>query len=674
MTLTQLESLRHPTGGLASPDEFVSLAAGALNAVLTVTDGDLDVATSSVDLGNVVRFEDDAPTATLALQGGATVVVDESLGQNGAPETEGGASGLGRVTVLGTTLFTSTAITGQDNEGATTVFSLSIVGAGATGLFSTDNQAITLFDAGGGLIQGRYGAANTVAFTITINAANGDVTLTQLESLRHPTGGLASPDEFVSLAAGALNAVLTVTDGDLDVATSSVDLGNVVRFEDDAPTATLALQGGVTVVVDESLGQNGAPETEGGASGLGRVTVLGTTLFTSTAITGQDNEGATTVFSLSIVGAGATGLFSTDNQAITLFDAGGGLIQGRYGAANTVAFTITINAANGDVTLTQLESLRHPTGGLASPDEFVSLAAGALNAVLTVTDGDLDVATSSVDLGNVVRFEDDAPTATLALQGGVTVVVDESLGQNGAPETEGGASGLGRVTVLGTTLFTSTAITGQDNEGATTVFSLSIVGAGATGLFSTDNQAITLFDAGGGLIQGRYGAANTVAFTITINAANGDVTLTQLESLRHPTGGLASPDEFVSLAAGALNAVLTVTDGDLDVATSSVDLGNVVRFEDDAPTATLALQGGVTVVVDESLGQNGAPETEGGASGLGRVTVLGTTLFTSTAITGQDNEGATTVFSLSIVGAGATGLFSTDNQAITLFDAGGGLI
>ena len=117
MTLTQLESLRHPTGGLASPDEFVSLAAGALNAVLTVTDGDLDVATATVDLGNVVRFEDDAPTAALALQGGVTVVVDESLGQNGAPETEGGASGLGRVTVLGTTLFTSTAITGQDNEG-----------------------------------------------------------------------------------------------------------------------------------------------------------------------------------------------------------------------------------------------------------------------------------------------------------------------------------------------------------------------------------------------------------------------------------------------------------------------------------------------------------------------------------------------------------------------------
>ena len=105
-------------------------------------------------------------------------------------------------------------------------FSLSIVGAGATGLFSTDSQAITLFDSGG-VIEGRYGAANTVAFTLTIDATTGDVTLTQLQSLRHPTGGLASPDELVSLATGALNAVLTVTDGDGDVATSTADLGNV---------------------------------------------------------------------------------------------------------------------------------------------------------------------------------------------------------------------------------------------------------------------------------------------------------------------------------------------------------------------------------------------------------------------------------------------------------------
>ena len=190
-----------------------------------------------------------------------------------------------------------------------------------------------------------------------------------------------------------------------------------------------------------------------------------------------------------------------------------------------------------------------------------------------------------------------------------------------------------------------------------------------TRLFSTDNQAITLFDAGGGVIQGRYGAANTVAFTVTIDAATGNVTLTQLKSLRHPTGGLASPDEPVSLAAGSLQAVLSITDGDGDIARATADLGGVLTFEDDAPTAALAVNAGATVIVDETLGQNPGEA----AVGLGQVTVLGTTLFTSSTTTGQDNEGATApAFSLSIVGGGLTNLFSTDNQAITLFDAGGG--
>ena len=79
----------------------MSLATGALQAVLTVTDGDGDIATSAADLGGgVIRFEDDGPTAGLTVQAGATVVVDESIGQN-AGETEGGAAGLGQVTVLG---------------------------------------------------------------------------------------------------------------------------------------------------------------------------------------------------------------------------------------------------------------------------------------------------------------------------------------------------------------------------------------------------------------------------------------------------------------------------------------------------------------------------------------------------------------------------------------------
>ena len=173
------------------------------------------------------------------------------------------------------------------------MFSLSIVGAGATGLFSTDNQAITLFDAGGGVIQGRYGAANTVAFTVTIDAATGDVTLTQLESLRHPTGGLARRTSLCRLRQVRCNAVLTVTDGDRDVATATVDLGGVVRFEDDAPTAALALKAGATVVVDESLARTVLRRRKA-AVGAWPGDGSGYDAVHHTTTTGQDNEGATT--------------------------------------------------------------------------------------------------------------------------------------------------------------------------------------------------------------------------------------------------------------------------------------------------------------------------------------------------------------------------------------------
>ena len=159
--------------------------------------------------------------------------MDESLGQNAGRRKSG--SGLGQVTVLGSSLFDLSTAIGQDKAGATTAFSLNVTGGGVSGLSSTDGQPITLVDNGAGTILGLYGAG-ILAFTVTIDASTGNITLTQFELLRHPTGGLASPDEAVSLATGALQAVLTVTDGDGDIATSTADLGGIIGFEDDGPT------------------------------------------------------------------------------------------------------------------------------------------------------------------------------------------------------------------------------------------------------------------------------------------------------------------------------------------------------------------------------------------------------------------------------------------------------
>ena len=98
------------------------------------------------------------------------------------------------------------------------------------------------------------GSAGTVIFAISIDG-NGAVTVAQYTSLKHPTSP-DSYDEAVNLA-GLLNAVVTVTDGDGDVATGTVAIGDAISFEDDGPSADIALTG-TSAVLDELLGADPA--------------------------------------------------------------------------------------------------------------------------------------------------------------------------------------------------------------------------------------------------------------------------------------------------------------------------------------------------------------------------------------------------------------------------------
>ena len=126
--------------------------------------------------------------------------------------------------------------TGEDEEGATTAFSLAIANANS-GLLTTDGDAITL-TLESGIVVGRDAGGNAV-FAISIDAVTGVVSVAQYKSIEHPTGG-GSYDEPVNLGA-TVNAVMTVTDGDGDVATNSVAIGSQIVFEDDGPSAAIAV-------------------------------------------------------------------------------------------------------------------------------------------------------------------------------------------------------------------------------------------------------------------------------------------------------------------------------------------------------------------------------------------------------------------------------------------------
>jgi hypothetical protein len=156
----------------------------------------------------------------LALKSGAQVLVDESINENSG-ENEVGS--LGRVTVLGSDLFTSSADYGTDGPGSTaaSVYSLSLSSSGvASGLIDTaSNTAVSLY-ADGADVVGKN-AAGDIVLRISIDSVSGDVSLTQYRALVHANGN--DPDESaspLSIVAGAVAAVRTVTDGDDDSSSS----------------------------------------------------------------------------------------------------------------------------------------------------------------------------------------------------------------------------------------------------------------------------------------------------------------------------------------------------------------------------------------------------------------------------------------------------------------------
>ncbi|WP_457155767.1 DUF5801 repeats-in-toxin domain-containing protein, partial [Mesorhizobium sp. P5_C1] len=264
-------------------------------------------------------------------------------------------------------------------EGGTTAFSLAVSAAGVdSGLDTTAGTSIFLFKEGD-LVVGRIGGAGgAAAFAVAINSTTGVVSVAQYASIHHPTPG-ASHDESVNITDSALLAVVTVTDGDGDTATSSTGIGDAVQFQDDGPTAGI-VQGAPTVAHDETAGiQADADDTTAPAvvalfagvsnvssdlSPTGYAQDPGAVVSSTGSSFGADQEGGTTAFSLAVSAAGVdSGLDTTAGTSIFLFKEGD-LVVGRIGGAGgAAAFAVAINSTTGVVSVAQYASIHHPTPG-----------------------------------------------------------------------------------------------------------------------------------------------------------------------------------------------------------------------------------------------------------------------------------------------------------------------
>ena len=285
-----------PDQGFAVSD--VSTAVDTMQEVFVYTledaDGDQDSATLTVAVA------DDNPTAVIALKDGAEFVLDETDNDS----DDGDIGGLLASVTLGfDELFVDSSSFGVDGAAAANSATYSLilngtqpVSLGITqvsfefGLFDTQTGEVLTAtqDASGDIVASSETGGEV--FRVSLDANGETVTVTQSRAVRHdnPTGQdnplehneLNNMDFFNVTGIIQLNA--TVTDADGDQSDESIDLGSIISFKDDGPSAVddvaevFAVEGGG--IVTGNVITDGAGKDDAGSDGAEITAVNGITL------------------------------------------------------------------------------------------------------------------------------------------------------------------------------------------------------------------------------------------------------------------------------------------------------------------------------------------------------------------------------------------------------------
>jgi VCBS repeat-containing protein len=591
VTVTLADNLPHALAMAAQTQ-----ALGTVTVQASDTDGDL--ATGVV----TVQVTDDIPTITAVAGGANALTVDDSdLATNATANF-----GFGQPGSLFNVAFNADGPAAVNSI----VYALGVKSTGvASGLVDTITGQSVVLTNEAGVIYGRTSGSGDVVFTLSVNA-NGTVTLDQQRPIFHSPDTGADQTTGLS-AADLITLTATVTDSDGDPASATANIGGALTFKDDGVNIDISVIGESDVVLRtqdaDTIGA--ATDTDVSTANFGGVFAA------INADYGEDGAGSTSWnYVLSLFGAdGTDSTLDSNGASIFLYDIGGvitGSTAASAGAVNSgnTIFALGVNAANGTVTLSQFAQIDHAGPGTDSnfDSQAAVLANGLIKLTGTVTivdrDGDTDSAAQSIDLGGNVRFFDDGPVLDLTLKAGAELRIDETNGVTAAgTEVDPDATGnLGSATIAIADLYTVNLDAGADTPIA---YSYAFVLGGANPasgyLISATNEVIRLYQTGPGTVEGRGETSGNVAFTFTV-AANGTVTMTQLIAIEH--GNTASNDETSpGMNAGALLLQVTATDFDGDFSRDTVDLGSVVRIEDDGPSIT-NVAGSGSVTLDETGG------------------------------------------------------------------------
>ncbi|WP_429020179.1 DUF5801 repeats-in-toxin domain-containing protein [Bradyrhizobium sp. I1.14.4] len=585
VTFTDYRAVTQPFGTNPDGGEAVSLTAGIVTLIATITDKDGDFQSASLDLGSRLSISDDGPT--IKANGTAPSLTLSEAHLTATPLDDNIAGSAPDATKTTTSADFSTAFTSaQGADGAAILYALTIAGGSgaASGLIDSHTGLADVLVLNGNTIEGHVGTTTgTLAFSIALDPLTGRVTFTEYRAVKQLTGG-----EGITLSAGVVSLVATITDKDGDSRNASLDLGKQLTITGDSPSidingSTQSLSLSETHLTATAFDDNIAGSVPNAA--LTTTSVNFSTVFTSV----QGANGATIGYALTITGGNGTASGLTDSHTglADVLVLNGNTIEGRIGGTSgTLAFTITINPTTGLVTFTEYRAVTQPLATSPDGGEGIALSPGTVKLVATITDNDGNFQSASFDLGKQLTITDDGPG--IKATGAAPSLTLSETHLTATPLDDNIAGSAPNAALTTTSADFSTAFTSvQGADGATIGYALTIAGGNGTlsGLLDSHTGLADVLVLNGNTIEGRVGAATgTLAFTITLDPATGLVTFTEYRAVTQPLGTSPDGGEGLSLAAGIVNLVATITDKDGDFQSASLDLGKQLTITDDGPS------------------------------------------------------------------------------------------
>ncbi|MBI2253712.1 MAG: cadherin-like domain-containing protein [Proteobacteria bacterium] len=554
--LTLIDQLDHPAGNGENTTEIV------VNFTASDKDGD------SVNGHLSVTVIDDLPCAWISECHTDNVTIDETKWlQNDdqwnsqAPQ---GFKDLGSIIAWGESGNPVVTFGGDANadEPASIVLTIKTTDGADSGITDLNGTAILLYNENG-LVVGHVGnQAGPVAFALSIDQ-DGELSVAQYIPLKHPDTN--SNDEGISINDGALQAVVTVTDFDQDVASKSVDIGGKVTFEDDGPKVECVEYtsyfkffghdvgyGSPVAIVDEDWINKGNQDADGSWPTNGDLVGLSYATGKVNVDFGADGNGG---FSIKLLAQDMSAgvLRSSDNAEVFLHQNSAGEVVGYVGGDPTdpanIVFKLTLDTNTGDFRFDLYQALEHGHPGGENNDNAQDIDLGF---TIGAKDGDGDEVTAGI----VVRVDDDSPD-------GFEVKFVNKPGDDNEVKESGIASDSGDDTTFYLDFGFAGGV-GADQPGTTTL-SLD------TALTNLNGEAIVLVDNGAGGYNGvNVNNPGDIYFTITKNG-NGSFTFDMVQSIKHDNPGSDSK---------TVNFTATVTDSDGDKSSDSF----AIKIKDDVPS------------------------------------------------------------------------------------------